>query len=227
MSTSTFLELAQRLRLEVGVTGSGPASVTGQSGMLQKLVNWIADADVEIQSRHQDWEFLWSEFSGNTIASTKDITKPSDFGYWIADTFFVDYTTDDYVHLDQMTYKDWKLYYGPGTQDESSPTHFVVKPNDNIILHPVPDGVYALTAEYYKAPTRMTANTSTSDIPERFVRAIITRAKIYYAEHENAPEIMAEASREFMELLGQLEASYLPGQDARTLGHSDMRVMVE
>jgi hypothetical protein len=44
---------------------------------------------------------------------------------------------------------------------------------------------------------------------------IIARAKIYYGENEDAPEILSGALASFEDLLDKLEADQLPGQKNR------------
>ena len=41
-----FLELAKRTSKECGISGEGPSSVAGQSGMNAKVVNWVRKREV-------------------------------------------------------------------------------------------------------------------------------------------------------------------------------------
>ena len=66
---STFLQLCSDTRRECGVAGTGPTAVTDQSGQLENIVNWVKNAFVEIQNRHQDWLWLKSTFTFDTTAS--------------------------------------------------------------------------------------------------------------------------------------------------------------
>ena len=222
---STYLELCQKVRQEVGVTGTGPTAVTSQTGMLQKIVNWVADADVEIQSRWFDWRFLWKQFSDSTIVGTKDVSAPSDLGTWDEDSFYLDYTASTYRKMAVMDYRSWRDNYRNGTKTNAKPGWIIVRPDDAIILEPPPDAVYTLTADYWKAPTRMSANTSTTPIPTNYERIIVARAKIYYAEHENAPEVLIGATTEYNDLLDKMEAKYLDGQKSRRLARNENLVV--
>ena len=47
-----FLSLCQRLRSEARIPGTGPSSVTGQTGELAKIVEWITTAYEDIQANH-------------------------------------------------------------------------------------------------------------------------------------------------------------------------------
>lgn len=69
---STFLQLAQKLRQETTDSGTGPSTVTGQTGELARFVSWIADAWQEIQSEREDWLFARKSFTVNTVAADAD-----------------------------------------------------------------------------------------------------------------------------------------------------------
>jgi len=225
--SSTFLELCQLMRQECGVGGSGPSAVTGQTGMLAKLVSWVAAADMDICTKYLDWGFLHSEHSVPTVAGTKDVSAPSDFGMWDEESFYLNRTTDQYQKLTPVDYFEWRDAYRNGVKTNAKPTMVIIKPNKDLILEPPPDIEYTLTADYYKTATKMTANTSVSLIPTKFDRLIIARAKMWYAEHENAPEVMQGAVVEYKELMGRLESLYLRGQEPNTMGHSHMVIVPE
>ena len=60
-----------------------------------------------------------------------------------------------------------------------------------------------------------TANDNVSAIPPRFHQIIVSRAKMYYAENEDAPEIMVGSLSDFEDLLDKLEADQLVRQKNR------------
>lgn len=64
-----FLGLVQRLRQEAGASGTGPLTTANQTGELQRLVNWINDAWLDIQSLRTDWDWMRSTFSFPTVSS--------------------------------------------------------------------------------------------------------------------------------------------------------------
>ena len=90
-----------------------------------------------------------------------------------------------------------------------------VKPTNVLDLYPTPNVAGTVSAEYFKVPTDLAVDSDTSLIPTRFHRIIIARAKLYYAENEDAPEIMSGSLAEFEDLLDKLEADELPAQKAR------------
>ena len=214
---STFLELCADLAEQVGMS-SAPASVVGQTGENKKIVDRIAQADLEIQNMWQDWNFLFSasEFSQALTVDDATYDGPSDLGTFDEDSFYIDRTLDTYQKLDELDYKIWRRDYRNGTQVSGTPTNFAITSANGVVLYPPPDSAYTLTADYWVAPSVMTGNTDVSKIPEQFHRIIVVKAKMYYAEEDDAPEVMRAAMMEFKNnnnygsLLDQLEAFSLP-----------------
>ena len=221
---STYLELCGDLARAVGY--EAPTSVVAQTGSALKLVNRIAQAELEIKNLWQDWRFLSSEnntpYSQTLTIDQIGYTKPADHGVWDPKSFYIDYTTDNYRHLDPLDYDEWRKTFRNGTQTSDIPTRVVLDRNDDIILWPPPDSGYTLTGEYMILPIRMTANAEVSVIPVQFHRVILLKAKLFYAEEEDGPEIFEASSAELYGtrdmpggLLGQLESHQLPDQGNR------------
>ena len=90
-------------------------------------------------------------------------------------------------------------------------------------LYPTPNAATTVSAEYWRTPVVMstiltgetTADSNTSAIPSRFHKIITARAKMYYAENEDAPEILSGSVAEFEDLLNSLEADQLVRQENR------------
>jgi len=226
----TYLELCQKMIRDLGLQNT-ISSVSAQTGMNKKVADWVADADEYIQSLWIDWNFLWAQHSENTIAGTRLITAPSDLSAWDNNSIYLDYTSDDWQQLHKLDYLEWRSAYRQGTQTNDTPDRFVQLPNKNINLEPAPDKVYSFTGDYWKAVTRMSANATVSAIPARFHRIILARAKIYYAEHDEFPTVFELASKEYKELLNDLEAAELPGKSINLRKSSspgeELQVVVE
>lgn len=86
-----YLQLCNRLRLEAGCTGSDMVTVAGQTGENARIVQWIANAWQDIQSEHQDWQWLRTTAAFPTVAGQVKYTttqaNTSNFGMWARDTF--------------------------------------------------------------------------------------------------------------------------------------------
>lgn len=214
---SDYLTLCQNMSRDIGIPGTGPVSVTSTSLSEEEnaVLRYVKDADVDIQSRWFNWDFLWTETTFTPTPGTSTLTSPSDLGNWKLDSFVFSKGTNAYQELEYMEWDDYNLEYKLGVIDSSTPEVFSVKPDNVIDLYPTPSASTAISAAYWKSPTAMSADTSESPIPSRFHKIITSRAKIYYGENEDAPEILAGALSEFEDLLDKLEADQLSGQKNR------------
>jgi len=225
----TYLELCQTVRQEVGVSGTGPSTVLNQEGQLKVIVDFVAEADYQIQSLWHDWNFLWAQYSSTLSTGTRGPAtgKPTDFSNWDMRSFFLDYTTDDSINLSPLSYVDWRSDFRQGVATNSSPTYFVIQPDENVIVEPPPDKAYTITADYWKTPTRLAANADESAIPTQYHRIIVARAKTMWAEREEAPEILLASVAEYQDLLDKLESQSLPGQRNRRFGNLDLNEVIQ
>jgi len=214
---STYLVLCQDMARDVGIPGTGPSTVvtTSLSEEETSVVRYVAQANVDIQSRWFDWGFLWSEASLSASSGTSTLASPDDLAKWKLDSIVWDKTSEDYLILEYMAWNEYRTIYKYGTIDEDIPEVFSVKPDNVLDLYPTPNVAATVSAEYWATPTELTTDSQVSIIPPRFHKIIIARAKMYYAENEDAPEIMAGALAEFEDLLDKLEADQLPRQQNR------------
>lgn len=214
---STYQVLCQNMARDIGIPGTGPSSVvaTDLSEEENAVVRYVKDADVDIQSRWFNWDFLWSEVIFTPVADVSTLTSPSDLGNWKLDSFVFSKGTNSYQELEFMDWDDYNLEYKLGVITSDTPEVFSVKPDNVIDLYPTPNATTAISASYWKTPTAMSLDSSESPIPDRFHKIITSRAKIYYGENADAPEILAGALAEFEDLLDKLEADQLSGQKNR------------
>jgi hypothetical protein len=220
-----YLQLCAKMRRDIGIQGSGPTSVTSQTGNYQRIVDYIADADDEIQSLYEDWDFLRTTVAFNTISATSTYTTAAisagTVGKWDVESFAFKPNTTSYRPLSNVDFHDWKnsgdRYY-VNTDDE--PTQFVIDQNESIILIPTPDAVYAVQAEHWVSPSRMAANTDTSVIPSRFHQMIIELATIKYGTYDENNALITAAMYQYDKVwLPRLEAAELRGSKKSYSSH--------
>jgi len=212
---STYLQLCQNMSREVGIPGSGPSSVTPTAEEEVDIVRQIKDADLDVQIKWFNWNYLWSEHTTSTVSGTSTISSPTDIMQWNIDSVVYDPSSDNYQPLVFVEWKEYRDNYKFGVIESGTPEVFTVKPNNVIDIYPTPDSATSIKAEYWKTPTELSADSDVSAIPERFHRIIICRAKIFYGEQNDAPEVLSSAIAEFTDLLGKLEADQLPSQRNR------------
>lgn len=220
----TFLELAQRLRQECRVSGSGPSAVTGQVAEYQRLLDWTAQANREIESSNPFWRFkrasaTCATTSGKTnyYASDFGIT---DFGRWAldyerGDTFrsYVTATgTSSEVALLPVDYDQWRdtYYFGALRTTYSRPMVIAVAPDNSLVLGPISDGSVTLTGDYYAKPTLLTNAGDYPAMPEEFQMAIVYKAMMFYGVSEAAPEIYDFGKMQYERLYADLTRHEAP-----------------
>lgn len=215
----TFLEMCQRLRLEAGISGSGPASVIGQAGQLDKVVKWILSAYENIQNMYATWDFLRTDFTFSTIANIQNYTSTAvdltDLATWKAkenSDLTIYSSVSDEQYLTVVSWDEFKAIYMFGTSRSQTerPTVAAIKPDNSMSLWPIPNAVYTVTGEYYKAAQTLTINTDTPIFPSQFHMAIVWRALMYYGADYAADEKYAHGQNEHKNLLKKLEKDQLP-----------------
>lgn len=223
---STFLQLVANVHRECSISGEAPGSVVNQSGLIAKLVAWTADAAYEIEALHGDWNFMWAQWSESTIVGTPNYSAPADLGEWDRESFFLNYSATTHKRLNEMDYREWRDSLRNGSLTNAKSDYFVILPNKSVTLHAPPDAVYTLTADYWMTPTRMSANTDTSNVPVQYERAIVALAKIKYAEDRGDQVMLANAQTDYLVWLEKLEAGELPGQERRRKSTPEPMVVI-
>lgn len=214
-----FLQLTQRLARECGVAGTGPQAVLNQSNEAARLVNYVADAWVEIQALHDGWRFMEADWTDDVPAGTSQFTASNagigaTFKAWKTDTFRAYRTALGSVDDMWMTEWDWAVFrdtYRFGPQTPGRPMIFAVRPGDESIqLGPVPDVAYTIYGEYFQKPVRLAVDNDTPAIDDSLHMVIVYKAMQYYGLYEAASEVLSRGERGYGALLTAMERRYLP-----------------
>lgn len=229
-----FLELCQTFRSEAGIAGGGPSSVTDQTGMMLKVVNWVRRAWLSIQAEHPNWDFLYGGEKTVTLSDGVDeyaaaAFSITDFGRWdiVPNAFRIYNATQGVAGERPLSYVPWprfrQLFVG-GQPQSGMPQAYAVTPNNRIRVYPVPDALdtYTITGAYYKAPVSLTDNTDEPAIASDLHWVIIYKALLYYAASEDAPEVYADAGAAYKEWFERLRRAELPPVevDAMPIGNA-------
>lgn len=230
---STFLQLAQKLRQECGVstsiTSPYPTTCQSQVGELARLVTWIQDAWREIQLKHDNWRWMRGTATVNTVigtdtyangaftdqASNKAISR---FARWWADDL-VDrpkayLTSGGSSGQYWLIYWDWRAFkriykFGVQQTTQNQPVNITTDDAQNVVLGPIPNDIYTVTLDYQKGPLELTLDGDVPDMPAQFHNLIVYEAMKKYAAFEGAAEVMARATFEAPRMMSDLERSQL------------------
>lgn len=204
----TFLELCQRVREESGISGAGPVSVTSQSGILQKVVSWVRQADLDIKSLHKDsWRFLWRMA---TVSLTEDVRLYSSQSLALSDLGYIRSMEIAGQPVQRMSWDMFKAHGCLKGSDRQQPTVFTTRPDNVIVVFPLPDADYGIDIEYQARPIALQNNLDVSSIPESYHNAIVQKALMYYANHEEDNDLFQKAQFWYEQALSDLAADQLP-----------------
>lgn len=212
-----FLQLCQRLRQEVGASGSGPASVALQSGEYKRLVDWIATADEDVQRAENDWRFMVGSFSLDTVASTPSylpsvfVTPVTDLRDYKRDSLKIYQTsTADETPLPYTDYQDWYRRFNTTAQTTGRPYCFSVGDDLALLPGPLPGAAYRITGKYHKSVTTLSADASTPPYPAEFHMLAVYRAMMKYGRFSGAIEVYQDGETEYKKMLSQMRRTQLP-----------------
>lgn len=220
----SFLTLCQAAVSDLGIAGGVLQSTQGlTSNELIRMCGWVARADIFVQNLWTDWNFLWFLDTGITVGAGLDYFTPSKTFNAVDQKSLVLNTGTTTTSYPQ--WMDWeKFYFTYQTRPKTTspaPTNWSIDPSGKCWLSHYAQAATPAALQYWLQPAYMTADNSVSPIPNSFDSIIVERAKIFYAERENAPEILTGSTAEYMDLKEKIESSCLPRQGAMRKSNND------
>ena len=207
----TFLELCQLARQECGIQGSNkPSAVTSQTGILSRIVQWVANSDLLIQSAYPDWDFLWKETTMGTVVGAKTVSLTVNPALWDTESFAIERGTSDGRKLTYLPYREWRTNQSEKTNQE--PNRITILPDNSLSLEYPADDAYTLTGCCWLVPTKLTANTDEPVYAERFQQTIIERVKMFFFKDIESFDQYKLAEQEYENNLDKMRGQYLPEQ---------------
>lgn len=212
----TFLEICKRVRQECGVSGDGPASVSGQVGIYKKIVDWVTAAHEEIQLKHNNWRFDWGTVTA-TLSDGVETYQPNDVWSlnarnWDFDSMYVYRTAEgptSRTWLSRLDYNQYRQVRVPSVTGR--PTYVSWAPNKALSFYPLPSSGLTLVADYWMEPMVMSANTDVPRIPSEHHMAIVWRAVMFWAASEENPALFQSARDNYQSVMNKLEQLELEG----------------
>lgn len=214
----TYLQLCQDVVSDLGIAGGIlQSTASGVNQEQQRICNWVARADLLIQNLWSDWNFLWVQGSNLAVLAGNNslsITPPS----WAAniqsfnlETLWYQPGTNNAQIVPWMKWEDfYRSFMVQPMMTASCPSCFSVDPTNTIWFSQNLLSAASFAIEYWCVGNRLSGDTSTSRVPNNFDDIIVERAKILYAQRENAPEILTGSTAEYMDLLDKMQAYCLP-----------------
>lgn len=203
----TFLELCQRVRQESGISGSGPESVLNQKAILEKVVQWVKQADLDVQQAHEDWLFMW-RMSSVTLVSGVNEYLPTALS--LSGLRTIEEIEINGYPLRHYTWKQFKASRKQLDNGKCEPTAYTVKPDGAILFSPKPDKNYQAIIEYSMKPIAMQNDDDEPIVPEDYHPIILQKALMYYASHEEDNSLYQVAAQRYDEYLSLMAHELLP-----------------
>ena len=212
-----FLEICQRTRQEAGKDKTLPTTVVSQTGDLGRLVDWSSDANKNICNASMTWRFLRTTFSFSTVSTIQEYSPSdlsiTDFATWITEhrdetgAIRIYSSVADESRLQYLPWDEFQEVYVFGTNRSQSqrPSVVSVKPDNSLILWPIPDAVYNINGERYKAAPTLDEDADEPEFPERFHMIVVWKAVIDYAGWTAADEKYAHAMNRYTAMLRKLQ----------------------
>lgn len=208
----TFLEICQKVREKVGVSGLGPTAVTAQTGSLLRIVNCVIEAWKEIQDSNQSWAFMVKDGTLALVASTQTYSLATIvaalplYGRPIQGTL-------KYADGARLSYRSWEVWESANIDLGTAtgrPDLWTEDSDKALRVYKIPDGSYTLRMRYRRSTQVLAANADIPCCPAEYHMAIVYRAALIYAELDEAPDLISLLAPEYRTWIAKLENDQLP-----------------
>jgi len=219
---STFLELTQQLVTELGIGGANqgatvPTDTTTQVGQMWNAVNWIRQAENNLNLLHTDWQFLSATYFEALIVGSR--VAPAHVGsdtpkMWDRRSFWLERNNANAAPLTWMDWEQFRSDIFAGATPSNSKPSIITQDRQGILYLDVPaDSAYDLRAEFYRVPLLLTTDAQVPHMPAEYHRLIVCEAAIKYGNKEAALEVINGMEAEYEFLLDKLEGDQLIGHE--------------
>lgn len=201
-----WLSICRRVRKEIGLSGTdtSPASVTGQTGEMLNVVNWVGSAWLAVQGRAK-WEWQWENTTVTILAGAYFVAAAVS-----ADRYEIDATYAGTWPLEYMPWDDFRVVYPAALITAGNPTHWTVRPDRAVAVNARPETDLVLTVERFVNPSAIGGDAESPLMPEHQHEAIVWRAVMFYAGHDEAKALHEHAKTEFERIMGEAAIDDLP-----------------
>ena len=216
-----WLQLAQEVKRESGLTGGGPVAFASANGEDLRIFNWVAWAWRDIDLMHEGWAWRRGTATATTNGSMTltGLTSFSlaDFGSWLPASSI--YNVSAYRissgqsaenNLKFIDYDIFRRQFIQGTHTAAGLQYWSIAPNGDMLVGPTPDASHVVRADYIKDHVALSADASTPTMPTRFHPLITWYALREYGGYDAASEVWQRADRNYNSLYSALAQAQLP-----------------
>lgn len=218
-----FLNIAQTVRSLAGIQGTGPTSVVDAQGIEAVIVQFVKDANIDLQSLRDDFEFMEETKTFTTVVGQSTYTRAIIFNssepplktykhgsFCITDTNGKKHWLREYEYFEAFEDR-----YLNETQREL-PMEVGINSQRSVVLGHSPDNNYVVQFKYYRNPQILSDNSDIPWIPSAFHNLIVYKALEKVAVYLSQPEIYRGYSAETARLAAALMRTSVPKKRIRT-----------
>lgn len=217
-----YLQLAQMVKRESGLSGGAPASISTAAGDDLRIFGWVNQAWQDIFLAHESWRFRRGEALGETTTASMLATATApgfaltDFASWQQSAG--DYkptawrTADGQVterDLYWLDYETFRRRFVVGVHSPGPVRYWSIGPAEELLLGPTPDAAHMVRASYAKDFVALALDTDEPTLPPRFHDLIAWRALREYGGYDAASEVFQRADQNFNSGMSALAQSQL------------------
>lgn len=225
-----FLQLAQAVKRESGLSGGGPSAYASATGDDLRIFNWVNWAARDIALAREDWR--WRRGSATAASTTTQANTAAtafgltDFASWKGENYVYKpsaYRISDGASTERklvwMTYDQFRMTFMVGDQTPGVSTYWSISPSEEFLLGPAPDSAHFIRADYVKDYTDLAADGDVPAMPARFHMLIVWRALLEYGGYDAASEVYQRAQQNYQLMWTSLVQNQLdtPTVAARSL----------
>lgn len=218
VAARTYLQLVQDLFREVGAAGTQPVTTVNATGEALRLVNYIHDAELEIQNMWVDWKWLRKTLPFYTAAANQTgifLTATGATTAYPVDVAEWDWKSFQIMPAGSTSWAPLQTSEWSSVRSEifnltsyNQPWRVIVMPDNTFRFDNIPDQAYACQCEYRAVPYDLKVDGDVSNIPPRFAnRLIVEWARLKYGLFEGASEQIAAAK---LHIYGTADDSGIP-----------------
>lgn len=215
-----FLQLAQMVKRESGLSGGGPVSVLTAVGDDARVVSWVNSAYRMTVLGREDWAFRRGATSVTTSAAS---VLPSAFGLtdflkWVPQGRHYQpavYRASDGIAssgpLRFLPYEIFREHFLVAPPTAGTPQCWSINPSDSaLLLGPSPDASVVVRADYIKAFVPLALDADVPVLPESFHELIVWRGLQEYGGFDAAADVVQRAGQNARDLWLAMAQAQLP-----------------
>lgn len=198
--------MCRQVKEEAGLSNTSLATVTSPTGIDAKIIKWVQQAWLRIQSQYQ-WRTLQAELTFSTTIGKREYDVAVDLLHTDVRAFDTSIAKiSDGASLFPLQWQDYFNEYRPtyffSTPQTTRPQVVSYSAFDNKLrFDSNPDAVYSVTLPYIMTAEKLAADADVPTLPEEYHWVIVWRALMYYASYDNAPILYQSAKANYDEML--------------------------